>query len=246
LIAAIVQARIGSTRLPAKVFSDIKGFPLIWHVVDRLKRSKYLDEIIIATTKYTKDNRIEKWSKENDVLCFRGSEKNVLDRYYHAAKKFKADIIVRITADDPCKDYKIIDKVIELLLRTDSDYASNNRPPTYPEGMDVEVFKSTALHRTQLEASSTYDKEHVTPYMSEENGFTVSSQVNRENLSFHRWTIDEESDLIMMREIYEHLFVEGEIFTMDNILDLLNKHPDITLLNSQVGRSQLYRDNKND
>ena len=142
MITAIIQARVGSTRLPNKIFYNLCGKPVIWHVYSRLLNSKSINQIVIATTKKKSDNKLYNWSIKNNIKIYRGSQNDVLRRYFKAASKFKASIIVRITADDPFKDSSLIDSVIKLLIDNNMDFTFNNKPPTFPEGLDVEVFLS--------------------------------------------------------------------------------------------------------
>ena len=242
MITAIIQARVGSTRLPNKVFAEIEGKPLLWHVVNRLKKSKYLDSIIIATTTSLSDDNIELWAKENNIVCFRGSEQNVLKRYYDAAKQYGSNVIVRITADDPFKDYEIMDLVIEKFLAEGADFACNNNPPTYPEGLDIEVFSLEAIEKAFYNAKTDFEKEHVTQYFYKNpNKFIISTISHTENISNLRWTIDEEEDLELARKVYSQLFHKKEVFLMKDILSILENQPELSSLNSKVNRSTMYK-----
>jgi spore coat polysaccharide biosynthesis protein SpsF len=242
MINAIIQARVGSTRLPSKVFAEIEGKPFLWHVVNRLKQSKYLDSIIIATTINKNDDIIASWSEENDVKCYRGSENNVLERYYEAAKHYSSETIIRITADDPFKDYQIMDAVIEKFQTEGVDFACNNNPPSYPEGIDIEVFSFEAIEKAYLNAKSTFEKEHVTQYFYKNpETFKISNLKNKENLSSLRWTVDEEKDLVMTRKVYSELFPIKEVFLMNDILELINEKPEIAAINDEVNRSVMYK-----
>jgi len=243
MISAIIQARVSSTRLPNKVFSKIEGKPLIWHVVNRLKYSRCLDNIILATTKNKNDDVIEKWANENNVFFFRGSEDNVLERYYRAAKFYNSSIIIRITADDPFKDYKIMDRVIEKYINSDVDFACNNYPPTFPEGLDIEVFSFEALKNVNNNARSDYEKEHVTQYFFKHpEKFRIINVANDEDFSGLRWTIDEEDDLRMVREIYKHFRNIHRVFLFKDILELIKDKPEISKINENVSRSTLYQE----
>ncbi|MCP4157904.1 MAG: NTP transferase domain-containing protein, partial [bacterium] len=161
---AIIQARTGSTRLPGKVFLKLKGKPLIWHVVERLKGSREIDGILLATTENPNDQKLETWAVEHDVPVFRGSEADVLSRYYHAAQSVEAGTIVRITADDPFKDHQVMDRIIRFYRENQLDFAYNNNPATYPEGLDVEVFSFEALEKAHRESKEPFEREHVTQY----------------------------------------------------------------------------------
>ena len=243
MISAIIQARVGSKRLPNKVFSQIEGKPLIWHVVNRLKFSKYLDNIIIATTKNINDDEIEKWACKNNILLYRGSENNVLKRYYETAKLFKSSIIVRITADDPFKDYEIMDIVIDKFVNNNVDFVCNNYPPTFPEGLDIEVFSFVALENANIKAQSNFDKEHVTQYFYKHpDKFRIINVANDEDFSWLRWTIDEEKDLKMTREVYKYFRDSDRIFLFKDILKLVAEKPEICKINDDVNRSTLYKE----
>jgi len=244
MIAAIIQARTSSTRLPNKVFKKLCGKPLIWHIVNRLKYSKKIDKIILATTQNPKDSKIENWALENAISCFRGSEENVLDRFYQAASRFSVNTIVRITADDPFKDPKIIDQVIKLFEECDLDFANNNNPPTFPEGLDTEVFSYKALQKAWENSEDNFEKEHVTQYFYR-NPLLFKQQClkNSIDLSYLRWTIDTQLDWKMTDIIYSKLYHSNTIFYMDDILDLLSKDPTISKINSMEIRSCMYNIN---
>jgi len=242
MTAAIIQARTGSSRLPNKVFKPLCGKPLIWHVVNRLKSSKKIQKIILATTQNKNDDVLENWANENDVNCFRGNENNVLDRYYQAALYFNVDTIVRITADDPFKDAEIIDQVIQLFTDEKLDFANNIVPPTFPEGLDTEVFSFLALEKAWKEAVDPYEKEHVTQYFYRHPDlFSQKSIQNKINLSYLRWTIDTLEDFNMAETVYNKLFTVKEVFGMQDILCLLKDEPEIAQINSKVMRSAMYQ-----
>lgn len=242
MIHAIVQARTGSTRLPGKVFKKLGGHPLLWHVVNRLKPSRFLNDIIVATTTNPADSEIEQWCLQNNIKCFRGSEQNVLDRYYQCATHFKSDIIVRITADDPFKDFALMDQVIEKLISENLDVACNNKPATYPEGLDIEVFTYGALKTAATMSVDAFEHEHVTQYFYRNpDKFKFGTVLNNKDLSELRWTIDTQQDYDMAATVYENLYKDGHApFKMDNILSLLAEKPDIVKINSNVTRSFMY------
>jgi spore coat polysaccharide biosynthesis protein SpsF len=242
MISAIIQVRVSSTRLPNKVFADINGKPLLWYVVDRLKKSIYLDNIIIATTDNIADDLIQDWASENKISCFRGSESNVLKRYYDAAKNNNSTTIVRITADDPFKDYKIMDEVINKFLSKKADFGCNNFPPSYPEGLDIEVFSFSALETAYKNSVSDFEKEHVTQYFyKNRNDFKIVSIKNDTDLSNLRWTIDTKEDLEMTREVYNKFTNNKFIYLMKDILKILNENPEILEINKKVKRSIMYK-----
>jgi spore coat polysaccharide biosynthesis protein SpsF len=241
-IVAIIQARLGSTRFPKKVFADLAGKPLIWHVINRLKYSDRINNIVLATTNSTTDDDLANWANIEHVNLFRGSENNVLERFYFAAKQYSADIIVRITADDPFKDPTIIDKVIDTLLDENLDFAYNNNPPTFPEGLDTEVFTYDAIEKAYFQSNDDYEKEHVTQYFYRNNEvFKQSNFRNVNDISNLRWTIDTELDYEMTKQVYNVLYREDSIFQMNDILRLLDEKPEISLINLDVARSAMYK-----
>lgn len=241
--AAIIQARCGSSRFPNKVFADLCGKPLIWHVVNRLKFSRYIKEIILATTTNPLDDSLEKWATQNDVICFRGNENDVLNRYYEASQNVSSSIIVRITADDPLKEPVIIDKAIKELNDKHLDFVCNNNPPTFPEGLDVEVFTKQSLFYEETHSEDDFEREHVTQYIYRHPElFKIANISNEENLSFLRWTIDTEIDLEMVRKIYNSLYKgENKLFHMEEIIEYLKQNPEIAQMNRNVHRSAMYQ-----
>lgn len=242
MVVAIIQARLGSTRYPRKIFLDLSEKPLIWHVINRLKFSQKINKIVLATTDNHNDDELARWAENEKVALFRGSENNVLERYYYAAKNFSARIIVRITADDPFKDPVIIDKVIDKLINEKLDFAYNNNPVSFPEGLDTEVFTFNALEKAYLHSIDDFEKEHVTQYFYRNKGeFKQANILNEENLSALRWTIDTEMDYIMAKEVYKLLYKANDIFLMDDILEVLKQNPHISQINKEIPRSDMYK-----
>ncbi len=240
---AIIQARCGSTRFPSKVFADIDGRPLIWHVVDRLKHAKTIDKIVIATTVSPKDDCLEQWCKDNGIDCYRGSEENVLNRYYCASEAFPSDYVVRITADDPFKEPAVIDAVVTKLINEGYDHVTDNLPPSFPEGLDCEAFKKEALDRSEKDAETDFEREHVTQYIYHHPEiFKIGNVSCDRNLSYLRWTIDKEVDLEMVRTVYANRKPGNTgILLMDEILQILKDNPEIEKINSEVERSAMYK-----
>lgn len=238
-IVAIIQARMGSTRLPGKVLKDICGKPMLWYVIERVKRAKLINEIVVATTTNVEDDEIIKIAEQCGVKTFRGSKDDVLDRYYQAAKEFEADIIVRITADCPLIDSEIIDKTVEFFLKGDFDYVSNTVKPTFPDGLDVEVFSFGALKEAWENATKLSEREHVTPYIRRNpEKFKIGSFEAEHDLSHLRWTVDREEDLRFVREVYKR--IGKEIFHMQDVLELLRKHPELAEINRGIKRNEGY------
>lgn len=241
-VNAIIQARCGSTRFSNKIFAVIDNKPLLWHVVNRLRYVKIIDDIVIATTSNLKDDAIENWCCKENVKCFRGSENNVLNRFYNASSIYPSDVIVRITADDPFKEPSVIDKVIRKLIDEKLDLATNNFPPSFPEGLDCEAFTFNVLEIMEKSAHDSFEREHVTQYVYHNpEKFRIGNVVSEYNLSSYRWTIDNKEDYEMVKRIYEKR-KEGNngILLMKEIFDILEENPEIIQINSQVKRSTMY------
>jgi len=239
-IGAVIQARIGSTRLPGKVLLKIVGRPILWHMVERLKHTKLIDEIIVAMPDTKENDILEDFCKSNNIKYFRGPEEDVLSRYYLAAKKYKYDIVLRLTADCPLIDPEIVDLIVKKHLSSGADYASNIQIRTYPKGMDVEVLNFQALEKAYNEAEDSADREHVTLYIRKHPSiFKQAKTVNNKNLSSMRWTVDEEKDLDFVRKIYDKLYQEGKIFSMQKVLKLLKEKPQLSEINRKIKRKPI-------
>ena len=209
MIIAIVQARMGSSRLPKKVLMDIEGTSSLKFMIDRVKKSTLIDKIIVATTNDERDDEIVEFCNDNNILCFRGSENDVLDRYYQSAKKYEATTVVRLTSDCPLIDPDLIDETINLFLKEKADYASNAVPPDkkkYPDGSDVEVFSFDALQRSWVETTDIKDREHVTFYMwDKRDNFNTIMLDNEHDWGKYRITVDYTEDLELVRKIVKKL-----------------------------------------
>lgn len=240
-IVAIIQARLGSTRLPGKTLMVIEGDSLLGHLVRRVKASKYVNSIIIATTTKEEDNAIVSFARNNNLEFYRGSEDDVLDRFYKTAIKYDVETIVRVTPDCPLLDPKIMDLVISQYIGGNYDFVCNTMPSTYPDGLDTEVFSFKTLERVWNEAKKPSEREHVTPYIySHPELFKIYNCTNHINTSGMRWVVDEAADYKFIAEVYKRLHREGEIFYMDDILDLLSKHPELNDLNKNIKRNEGY------
>ncbi len=238
-VSAIIQARMGSTRLPEKIMKPLAGKPALWHVINRLGYSKNIDEIIIATTINNEDSVIEEFCRDYKVTCFRGSEQDVLDRYYQAATKFSVDHIVRITSDCPLIDPCVVDEVVAGYFEGNYDlYGLGNE---FPDGLDCVIFSYPVLKNTWKNASLPSEREHVGPYMEKHPEKYRTGRLNKfKGLSHHRWTLDEQADLRFLEEIFNRLYREEEIFLTQEILDLLEKEPQLMALNSHIIRNEGY------
>jgi len=240
-IIAIIQVRLDSSRFPKKALSQLIDKPMIIHVIDRAKQSKHIDQLVVATSTRKIDDPIIDVVSKQGISVFRGSADDVLDRYYKAAKKYHADIIVRITGDCPLIDPVIIDKVIQCYIDGKYDYVSNTIDQTYPDGLDTEVFSYKALEKTWKEAKLLSEREHVTPYIvNHPEKFKLINVRNDVDLSHMRWTVDYEKDLEYVKEIYGRLYKKDSIFLMDDILQLLEKNPELNKINIGITRNEGY------
>lgn len=242
-IVAIIQARMGSKRLPGKVLADIAGLPMIARVLQRVSCVRDLTQIIIATSTSAADDILVEWLEKHysGYKIFRGSENDVLDRYYQCAKFYKVDLIVRITADDPLKDAGIIQRAIDCFYKDDAlDYCSNTLLPTYPEGLDVEVFKFKALEKAWCEAKLASEREHVTPFIWKNTKlFKVKNFRYKINLSHWRWTVDKPEDLEFMTQVYQY-FSENPNIHFEKIIEYIGRNPRVSLINSGTVRNEGY------
>ena len=243
-VVAIIQARMGSTRLAGKVLMNIAGKPMLWHVVSRLNYSKLINKIIIATSANKSDDPIEAFCDRYRVDYLRGSEEDVLDRYYQAARAYQADPIVRITADCPLIDPEVTDKTISGYVNNAEIFngASNTIHRTYPRGLDTEVMSFSALGACWEKANRDYQREHVTAYIYEHPDlFKMYSVENNVDLSHLRWTVDEGVDMDFVREIYGRLYKENDIFLMNEVLDILEREPTLKEINRHVKQKAVIR-----
>src|SRR3989344_3642737 len=215
MTAIIIQARMGSSRLSGKIMKMLAGKPALWHVVERCRKSKMADKVIVATTVNPEDDVVEKFCLENKILYYRGSSENVLERYYEAAKEAGADTVVRITSDCPLADPSVIDSCIEVFQKSGADYVSNVEPGerTFPRGLDVLVFGFSALEKSYKEADSDYEKEHVTPHIwkNKKGEFKIGPTVTAspEYARDYRLTVDYQDDFRLMEKIYCGFYKEG-------------------------------------
>lgn len=240
-IIAVIQARMNSARLPGKVLQDICGEPMLSHVVHRVNRASLIDETVVATSDKCVDDAIENQCRKLDVSFFRGSEDDVLDRFFKAALFYKADIVVRITADCPLIEPAVVDKVIQAFLRSNVDYASNTLVRTYPRGLDVEVVGLSTLAIAWQKASKPYHRAHVTPYIYENaNLFKLLSVTDSNDWSRYRWTVDTCEDLQFVRSVYERLGC-NDLFGWHDIFKLCEKEPALIELNCHIKQKPLEK-----
>lgn len=242
MVGVIVQARMGSTRLPGKTMMIICGKPMLVHLIERLKKSNLIETIVIATTDKAIDKPILSLAKKCQVEKFAGSEADVLDRYYRAAKKFKLDPVVRVTADCPLIDPELIDKVVGYYLKKKYDYVS--MPKNYPEGLDVEVFSFRALEKAWQQASRPSEREHVTSYIwKNPRIFSLGRPKGnlKRNYSYLHLSVDEAKDLTLMRKVYKRLYRREKIFYLRNILNLFKREPHLSKINAGLTGYEGYQ-----
>jgi spore coat polysaccharide biosynthesis protein SpsF len=239
-IVAIIQARMGSTRLPGKVLMDLGGETVLARVLVRLRRAIMIDEIVVATTDSVADDAIVRECQRLEVSCFRGSEDDVLDRYYEAARMFAAEVVVRITSDCPVIDPDLVDETIRAFQLQCGDYCSNSFPRTYPRGLDTEVFTMNALEQGWRHAYEPYEREHVTPHFYEHPElFRLVSCQGQIDYSEYRWTLDTEEDLELLRIIFAR-FGNKDDFSWGEIIRLMEREPELAELNSHVIQKTLH------
>ena len=233
-VAIIIQARMGSTRLPGKSLILIEGKPIIWHVVERAKHSKQADSILLATTTEKSDDELEKFCNAASIPCFRGNLEDVLDRYYNAAKSCSAGIIVRITGDSPLVDPALIDKAVMLLKKGKLDYAANTEQP-WMDGFDVEAFTFSALERAWKEAAMSSEREHVTLHIRNSPLFKKEFIKNDPRLEHVQCSIDRVNDLKFVSEVYKLLLKKGldHKFSYKDVIALLEENPQLLKINSE-------------
>jgi spore coat polysaccharide biosynthesis protein SpsF len=239
-VTAIVQARMGSSRLPGKVLLDLGGETVLARVVNRLRRSKLLNDIVIATSHAAADDAIVHECDRLSAGTFRGSEDDVLDRYYQAARVRKSEVVVRITSDCPLIDPVLVDETIAIFIEQRADYASNAIAHTYPRGLDTEVFSTKALDRAWSDARKPYEREHVTPYFYQHPElFRIASASGDTDCSHFRWTLDTPEDFQLIRKIYSR-FGNQDTFGWQEAVALMEREPELAELNSHILQKSLY------
>lgn len=244
---AIIQGRMGASRLPGKVLMEVLDKPLLAYLIERVKKSKMLDSYIIATTEADEDIAIADYCQARDVPFMRGSEHDVLKRYYDAAILSRAENIVRITADCPIIDPNLIDQVISAHQQTGCDYTTNAINSSYPDGMDVEVFTFKSLERAYNEAKLTSEREHVTPFMhTNPEEFTLGYVKEDADNSHIRVTVDHVEDFELVKAIIEMLYPKNPLFGLGDILKLLHENPELMEINAKYTRNEGYEKSKNE
>lgn len=239
MILAILQARISSSRLPGKVMLPILGEPMLIRQLERIQRSKTIDHIVIATSTHPSDEAIAQLCRQKKYSCFQGSLMDVLDRFMCVANMYKPDIVVRLTGDCPLADSNLIDEMITHFLKTHTlDYLSNCNPPTYPDGLDIEIMRLSALEIAWKEAFLPSHREHVTPYIRSQSGrLQIQNYASVNDYSAFRWTVDVAEDFELIKTIYEKLYPINQCFTTEDIYLFLQDNPELTKLNMHIVRN---------
>jgi spore coat polysaccharide biosynthesis protein SpsF len=233
-VVAIIQARMGSTRLPGKVLMDVGGLTALDRVISRLSRAKRVTQVVIATTDRSADDSIVTEANQHGVACFRGSEQDVLSRYLGAAQAFHAGLIVRITSDCPLIDPEVVDRIIVGAVESGADFASNCIERSYPRGLDAEVFTMRALIRAHEASDQPHQREHVTSVFYERPDlFRLYSVAGDHSYTRHRWTLDTHEDLALIRAIYSH-FKNRDDFGWREVIALMERRPELAEMNSHV------------
>lgn len=239
MILAILQARYSSSRLPGKILKDICGKPMVFHEVDRLRRSGLIDKLVLATSIEASDDPVETACKAEGVTCFRGNLDDVLDRYYQCAKEYEPTHVVRVTGDCPLIDPAVVDSVIEKHINEGNDYTGNTNPPSFPDGLDVEIMTFAALKDAWQEARLMSEREHVTLYIrNHADKYKFGNVACPEDLSAHRWTVDEPEDFELVKAVYEGIYQDKPFFDMYDVLEYIRKNPEILNLNDKFERNE--------
>ena len=236
----ILQARLSSKRLPGKVLKKIQGTPLIEILLKRISKCKNVNKIIVAIPRGKADKKLYDFLKKKKYSIFRGNEKNVLERFYFTAKKTKANIIVRLTADNPLTDPLLIDNLINIFKKENVDYLTNSSPSSFPNGLDVEIFTFSCLKKCYQKAISKFDKEHVTTYIRSSKKFKILSVINDKNLSNLRVTVDEDVDLQVIKKIIKNF--KNIHFSWKKLEKLYKEKPSIFSINSHLTKYYGYLD----
>ncbi len=233
-IVAIIQARMGSTRLPGKVLKDLGGATVLARVVSRVRRFRFVNEVVVATSKDPADDLIMKECQRLGTRAFRGGEQDVLDRYYGAAREAQAEVVVRITSDCPLIDPGVSDKTVQAFLDVLPDYASNVLEPTYPRGLDTEVMAFAAIESAWSDAREPYQREHVTPFLYQHpERFKLLSVKGDHDYSQYRWTLDTPEDLEFLRAVYARS-VNRQDLSWQDVLGMVEREPELAEINRHI------------
>jgi len=238
---AILQARCSSSRLPGKVLKPLVGEPMLARHIERLQRSRHISPLLVATSTDESDHPLAALCEHLGVPCHRGSLNDVLDRFFRAAEPLAPEHLVRLTGDCPLADPEVIDATIEFHLNGGYDYTSNAIQPTFPDGLDVEVFRFACLRDAWHEATLPSEREHVTSFIYRRpERYRIGHYKQADDLSWLRWTVDEPADFEMVKAVYEALYPGKPNFTTTDVLHLLAEHPEIARINADITRNEGY------
>lgn len=234
MIVCMIQTRMGSTRLPGKVMKEVEGKALLQHMIERMIRSKFVDKFVVATSVKKENDVIEKLCKQLGILCCRGSEDDVLDRYYQCAKSFDPvpEYIMRVTADCPLQDPEVIDFVVKKFLEKKVDYVTNSFEPLYEDGFDVEIFKFSALEEAWKKAVKRSEREHVTPYIRNSTSFKKYYEKYCSTYTY-KLSVDTQNDFELIKQIFSRLYAPGKIFGINEVVSLLKSDPSLLKVNKE-------------
>lgn len=241
-IVAIVQVRMGSTRLAGKALKPVLNKPLLFYLIQRIQKASRINKILIATTENEIDDAVASFCDQYGLECFRGDEDDVLGRFAKAVENQNADAIVRICGDCPLIDHRVIDNIINYYIDHYPlyDYVSNTLERTYPRGMDTEIFSRESLFKAAREATKSSEREHVTPYIYCNKQLFKSASVRQSiDSSPLRLTVDTQEDFLLISKIIEELFPKNEDFSLEDILSLLKKHPDWVKINANIKQKEV-------
>jgi spore coat polysaccharide biosynthesis protein SpsF len=246
-IAAVIQARVSSTRLPGKVLKELpygSGITVLEQVIRRVKRCKKLSDVIVATTTEKEDDELVSIAQREEAKHFRGSKEDVLSRYYFASKENDLEILIRITSDCPCIDAEVVDSVIEKHMATKADFTSNTLVKTFPHGLDTEVLNFDALEKAHFEAKQTFEREHVCPYIYKSNPqmFKISAVEAPQRLRAPdiKITLDTEQDYALLCTVFDYLYPENEFFDTEDIIKLFHNKPWLKMINKKVIQKKMF------
>ncbi|MGZ9161152.1 MAG: cytidylyltransferase domain-containing protein [Candidatus Limnocylindrales bacterium] len=235
-VLCVLQARVGSSRLPGKVLLPILGEPMLARQIERIERARRIDGLTVATSDQPADDPIADLCERLAVPCHRGSLDDVLDRFHTAASPHEPRHVMRLTGDCPLTDPALLDRLVDIHLEGDFDYTSNTRVRTYPDGLDAEVFTMALLEQAWREAGTPYEREHVTPYMYRADAAircgVLQDDVDRSGL---RWTVDHRADYDFVRRVFEALYPLDPAFDTEDVHHLLRDHPELAALNAHPG-----------
>lgn len=239
---AILQARVSSSRLPGKVLLPILGEPMLFRQIERVRRAQRIDHLVVATSTDRSDDPLAEACVARGIACSRGSLNDVLDRFVQCALPYQPEIVIRLTGDCPLADPQLIDAMLQKFKVTGYDYLTNANPPSFPDGLDVEVMRLSALVEAHREAKLPSEREHVTPYLrAHPERFRLGNHAAEADHSGLRWTVDEEQDLQFVQAVYQHLYPVRPTFSTEDILGLLVSNPQLRSLNSSFERNEGFK-----